>query len=224
MIKLLVSPSQQEHPGGWRCKRESRSLACSCARVCVCSGRGQEDDFFPEVAERLSYEPERSARGKTPDGSVSASSSVPDFCLQPQLLTGGAPTGSPPSYTLAGVEEPGDIVVFPRPRRNKLKKEPTDAAMTAEFIPLGNHWDPHPAAAPHPIQPSLLEEDTMRYRMNSAFLALLLGVVSSFAERVNLNLTRMKTCRTETQHKCASTKLGEEVWSVPKRTEFVRNF
>lgn len=67
----------------------------------------------------------------------------------------------------------------------------------------------------------------MRYRMNSAFLALLLGVVSSFAVWVNLNLTRMNTCRTETQHKCPSTKLGdirEGVWSVLKRTEFVRNF
>lgn len=49
----------------------------------------------------------------------------------------------------------------------------------------------------------------MRYRMKSAFLALLLGVVSSFAVWVNLNLTRMNTCGTETRHKCASTKLGD---------------
>lgn len=51
MLKLLVCPSQQEHPRGWRCKRESWSLACSCARLCVCSGRGEGDDFSPDAAE-----------------------------------------------------------------------------------------------------------------------------------------------------------------------------
>lgn len=112
MIKLLrVSKNipedyaVKERVGLWR----ARVRVCACA---VGVARDMTSPPKPLSWARLSYEPERSARGKTSDGSISASSSVPDFCLQPQLLTGWAPTGSPPSYTLAGVEEPGDIVVF----------------------------------------------------------------------------------------------------------------
>lgn len=99
-------------------------LVCACVRV-QWAWPGRWLLLWSRWAERVCHKSPREAHGgggKTSDGSISASSSVPDFCLQPRLLTGWAPTGSPPSYTLAGVEEPGDIVVFfSPPRRNKLK-------------------------------------------------------------------------------------------------------